>query len=184
MLALAVALDSVPISGRLAADASADPGAEHARGPAVFARSLAPSGNPLWGIPLGELSATSERPIFSPSRRRPAPVIPEAAAAQPPPAPPPPGPTRPPLVLIGTIVGESRQIGVFLEETTKEMVRLAIGERHGGWLLHSVDKRGVAFERGARTATLTLRPPDQHNAPGPEAAPVAELIPPVRHRKR
>src|SRR5215831_17659551 len=29
-------------------------------------------GNPLWAVPLADLSATRERPIFSPSRRPPA----------------------------------------------------------------------------------------------------------------
>jgi hypothetical protein len=38
------------------------------------AASEIPSGNPLWAIPLKELSATRERPIFSPSRRAPAPA--------------------------------------------------------------------------------------------------------------
>ena len=44
-----------------------------------IARSLAPalaaddcviSGNPLWATPLRSISATRERPLFSPSRRR------------------------------------------------------------------------------------------------------------------
>src|SRR4051794_9583272 len=33
-----------------------------------------PSGNPLWAIPLKSLSFTRERPLFTPSRRPPAPV--------------------------------------------------------------------------------------------------------------
>src|ERR1700756_873862 len=42
--------------------------------PAVpVAREHGPSGNPLWGIPLRVLTATRERPLFSPSRRPPAP---------------------------------------------------------------------------------------------------------------
>src|SRR5262249_27063735 len=50
-----------------------------------------PSANPLWAIPLRQLTATRERPPFSPSRR------PRAAlAAKPPPAPaPPPKPAEP-----------------------------------------------------------------------------------------
>jgi hypothetical protein len=145
------------------------------------ASALAPSGNPLWGIPLSALSATRERPIFSPSRRPPAPAVFAVAAAEPPKLVPPPEPTRPPLVLVGTVVGEFRQIGIFVEETTKEMVRLATGEGHGGWVLHSVDKAGVQFEKGQRTATFMLRP---DKSPGSAATSTAELIPPVRHRKR
>src|SRR6516165_2807674 len=33
------------------------------------------SGNPLWAVPLRSLSVTSERPIFSPSRRPPIPPV-------------------------------------------------------------------------------------------------------------
>ncbi len=45
-------------------------------------------GNPLWSIPLRELNATRDRPLFTPSRRAPAPVVanaprlPVAAAAE------------------------------------------------------------------------------------------------------
>jgi len=146
------------------------------------ASAPAPSGNPLWGIPLSALSASRERPICSPSRRPPAPAVFAVAAAEPPkPVPPPSEPTRPPLVLVGTVVGEFRQIGIFVEETTKETVRLATGEGHGGWVLQSVDKAGVQFERGRRTATFMLRP---DKSPGSAATSTAELIPPVRHRKR
>jgi len=187
LLALAVASGGVPATGLWAANENASAATKPARNPVAPALGspLAPSGNPLWAIPLGELQATRERPIFSSSRRPPAPQVFALAAAEPPKlAPPPPEPTRPPLVLMGTIIGESRQIGIFLEETTKEMVRLATGEGHRGWLLRSVDRLGVQFERGERVATLMLRPPDQQKVPGADAAAIAELIPPVRHRQR
>jgi general secretion pathway protein N len=180
MLALAVAFCGPSESGVPEAP-------ENARAAIDSARDAAAplSANPLWAIPLDALSATGERPIFSPSRRRPAPATFEPAAAEPPkPVPAPPEPSRPPLVLVGTIVGESRQIGIFREETTEEMVRLATGEGHSGWLLRSVDNRGVQFERGERSTTLVLRPPHQSKAPGSEAGPTAELIPPVRRKKR
>jgi general secretion pathway protein N len=185
LLALVVASGGVPATDLGAANEKASAAIKPARNPEAPASPLAPSGNPLWAIPLGELQATRERPIFSPSRRPPAPRVFALAAAEPPKlAPPPPEPTRPPLVLMGTIVGESRQIGIFFEETTKEMVRLTTGEGHRGWLLRSVDRLGVHFVRGERVATLMLRPPDQQKVPGAEAAAMAELIPPVRHRQR
>src|SRR5262249_56938753 len=58
-----------------------------------------PHGNPLWGIPLSGLSATRGRPIFSPTRRPPAPAVFAVAAAGPAAAPAPPpeaGPPSPP----------------------------------------------------------------------------------------
>jgi len=182
-LALAAVLCALSTSRVPAAREMSDPAFEAAA--PTRASPPAPSGNPLWGIPLSELSATGERPIFSPSRRPPPPaVFAVAAAEQPKFVPPPPEPSRPPLVLVGTIIGESRQIGVFLEERTKEMVRLATGEGHSGWLLRSIDARGVQFERGERSATLVLRPPHQTSAPGSEAGPTAELMPPPRRKKR
>src|SRR5258708_33146709 len=33
------------------------------------------TGNPLWAVPLDALSMTRERPLFSPSRRPPPPVV-------------------------------------------------------------------------------------------------------------
>src|SRR3954467_6929548 len=42
-----------------------------------------PMGNPLWGISLNALTATRERPIFSPSRRPPAPTPPALVVAAP-----------------------------------------------------------------------------------------------------
>ena len=43
---------------------------------AVAGAPAPPMGNPLWGISLNALTATRERPIFSPSRRPPAPTPP------------------------------------------------------------------------------------------------------------
>ena len=71
------------------------------------AEALPLAGNPLWGIPLESLSATRERPIFSPSRRPPPPPVLAAASAAPAKPPPPKQPDHPLLSPMGTIVGES-----------------------------------------------------------------------------
>src|SRR5262249_57481416 len=63
--------------------------------PAVPLAQQGPTGNPLWGIPLRVLTATPERPLFSPSRPPPAPPAP-APPPPPPPGPPPPAPPPPP----------------------------------------------------------------------------------------
>src|ERR1700682_5261696 len=45
-------------------------------GPATpVARAEPPAGNPLWAVPLRSLSVPRDRPIFSPSRRPPPPVV-------------------------------------------------------------------------------------------------------------
>ena len=149
------------------------------------AASNAPVGNPLWAVPMSALSATRDRPIFSTSRRPPASPVIAAPTASPPRPTPPPEADRPPLVLLGTVIGKSRRIGVFLDEPTKKLVRLEPGERHSGWLLRRVDKREVQFEKLHRAATLLLRPP-----PGPVpvtgsvGVPARDPVLAARHRKR
>jgi general secretion pathway protein N len=108
-------------------------------------------GNPLWGVPLGSLSATRERPLFSPSRRPPA-----VAVAAPPPPPQAHAPDQPQLGLVGTVIGSTGSIGVFTDQATKAIVRLRIGEGHDGWILHAIDARAATFERDRREVTLVL----------------------------
>jgi hypothetical protein len=116
-----------------------------------------PAGNPLWNIPLNDLSATRERPIFSPSRRPPPPVaapvheIVARKSAE---------PDRPQLTLVGTVVGEREAIAVLLDPTTKNALRLKTGEKHEGWVLQSVRAREATFEKDRKTAVLTLPQPE------------------------
>jgi hypothetical protein len=128
--------------------------------------SLAPTpegnpvtGNPLWTIPIGALSETSARPVFSPSRRPPTPSVftpPDVPPAKP--LPPPKGPDRPRLTLLGTIIGESNAIAIFLDETSHGAIRLQTGQSHGGWILRSVRGRVARFERDHQEAIVTLAP--------------------------
>jgi general secretion pathway protein N len=116
-------------------------------------------GNPLWSVPLTALSATRERPIFSPSRRPPPPQIvaaPYAPPPKPPPPAPPPEPDHPLLTLLGTLAGETGGIGIFIDQNDNAPVSLRIGEAHQGWVLRAVRGREAVFERNDRTATLAL----------------------------
>jgi hypothetical protein len=130
--------------------------------------TTAPAGNPLWALPLRALKATRERPLFSPSRRPPAPAVAAPLPPPPPPAPPPAEPDRPALALIGTIVTESGGIGIFLDEGTRDVVRLRPGQDRAGWVLRTVRPREATFDNGGRSATLALPPRDQEQA---DAAP-------------
>jgi hypothetical protein len=148
-----------------------DPMADRAAVPT--AREAAPTGNPLWGIPLRVLTATRERPLFSPSRRPPAP--PAVAAPQLPPHPvaaTKPEPDHPLLTVVGTIVGETEGIGVFIDDATKDVIRLHTGQDHDGWVLRSVQGRETVFERKDRTAKLALPAlPANGSGPGPGSTP-------------
>ena len=117
-----------------------------------------PSGNPLWAIPLGTLSITNQRPIFTPSRRPPAPPVVAVPRVEPVKKVivPPPAPEHPNLALIGTVVGDAEAIGVFLDQATQQLVRLKTGEGHSGWILRSVKAREATLEKGSQTETLSL----------------------------
>jgi len=126
-----------------------------------------PSGNPLWAVPLSSLSATRERPLFTPSRRAPAPAVAGPVAAAPPPPPPPPSePERPQLTLVGAIVGGNEGIAVFVDQTTNSVIRLRTGQDHLGWVLRSVKGREATLEKDRRSATLELPVPGQAPAVG------------------
>jgi general secretion pathway protein N len=117
-------------------------------------------GNPLWAIPLGSLSVTRERPLFTPSRRPSAPAaVAPAPVVQPRIAVRPVEPEHPSLTLIGTVVGETEAIGVFLDQATHNFVRLKAGEGHAGWILRSVKAREATLEKDRKTETLRLPAP-------------------------
>jgi general secretion pathway protein N len=148
--------------------------------PAGAANGASLAGNPLWVIAIGELSETHARPIFSPSRRPPAPAVPAALPAQPVKAASPvkPEPDHPLLSLLGTIVGESVEIGVFVDEASHDVIRIKAGEAHDGWTLSAISGRVAIFQKqGARAATLVLPASGaEANAPSVAAAPYMEPV--------
>jgi general secretion pathway protein N len=139
------------------------------------------SANPLWAIPLSALSATRNRPLFTPSRRPPAPIVTNAPApvAARAPLPPPAAPEHPNFVLVGTVAGENDSVAVFIDNSTRDAVRLRTGEGHSGWVLQSVDRRTVTLQKGGQTETLELPKPGavaQGTTPAP--APMISPLPP------
>jgi general secretion pathway protein N len=91
------------------------------------------SANPLWAIPLTALSGTRDRPIFSSSRRPPAPAVAPAVVPKVAAVPKPREPERPPLSLVGTIASGDEGFGIFLDQSTKAALRLKVGEDYQGW---------------------------------------------------
>jgi hypothetical protein len=148
--------------------ATPDPGLGGTRIAPPTARE--PRGNPLWAVPLKSMSATRERPLFSPSRRPPAPPVayvePPRLASVAPPA----EPERPRLSLIGLVVGDKDKIAIFVDETTREIIRLRPDQGHGGWVLRSVQGRETTLEKASMSVILALPAPG--DAPGP-TAPIA-----------
>jgi hypothetical protein len=123
---------------------------------AAPARAL--SANPLWAIPLTQLSGTRDRPIFSPSRR-PAPVV---ADTEPVVVKPPPRKKEiqpPPLSLVGTIASADESFGIFIDQSTKAALRLKAGEDYQGWKLLRIRGREVTMQKDQQAAVLTLPQP-------------------------
>ena len=142
--------------------------------PAGTAEERPPTGNPLWAIPLRELSATRERPIFSPSRRPPPPAVAAAPrVATPRVAVKPAEPERPQLSLVGTIAGAGEGFGIFVDQTTKNVVRLRTVDGHRGWILRSVRGREATLEKDRETVVLALPAPGQEQ-PAVAARPPAD----------
>jgi general secretion pathway protein N len=105
-------------------------------------------GNPVAAIPLSSLSATRERPLFSPSRRPP-PVAVGAPANEAAPAPP-------SLSLLGTVIGPFDRIAVIVRGA-EPPASLRVGETAWGWKLRAVGPRSATFERpGGGTLVLEL----------------------------
>jgi len=131
--------------------------------------------NPLWAIPLSALTATRTRPLFTPSRRPPTPVVASVPVAAPrPPPPPPAAPQHPNLTLVGTVAGENEGVAVFIDTTTRDTVRLRTGEGHSGWILQSIERRTATLQKGEQTETLAMPKPTDT----PATAPVISALPP------
>jgi len=114
-------------------------------------------GNPLWRIVIQSLTATRARPLFSPSRR---PPLPPAVAKAPVETPKPIVPvadTGPALDLLGVVVGGGGEgYAVFLNNATRDIVRLKTGEGDNGWILQSVTDREATLEKDHRTEVIRL----------------------------
>jgi hypothetical protein len=125
--------------------------------PAVPERTL--SANPLWGMPLTQLSGTRDRPIFSPSRRPP----PAAVAVDPVPVRPPPPRKKeiepPQLSLVGTIASDDESYGIFLDQSTNAALRLKVGDDYQGWRLRTIQGREVTIEKDQQGVVLALPEP-------------------------
>jgi general secretion pathway protein N len=129
------------------------------------AREREPRGNPLWAIPLKSLSATREKPLFTPSRRAPAPAVAGAPVVVPVDPPQQAGPERPHLSLVGAVIGETEGLAVFLDDATRQVIRLRTGENHEGWILRAVKGREATLQKEREPVILRLPAPSEGQKP-------------------
>jgi hypothetical protein len=136
------------------------------------------SANPLWAIPLTSLSGTRDRPIFSSSRRPPAPAVAPAAVPKVAAVAKPSEPERPPLSLVGTIAGDDEGFGIFMDQSTRTALRLKVGEDYQGWKLRSVQGREATLEKNQQVVTLALPQPGAGQGQGQQGQGVNVNLPP------
>jgi general secretion pathway protein N len=134
-----------------------------------------PAGNPLWRVPLRVLTETRDRPLFSPSRRPPPAAVIAAPVVAPRPAPL-AAPDHPLLTLIGTVVGGQEAIGIFVDQESKRIVRLKIGQNHDRWILRAVRERDTVFDDQHREATLALPATNAEGRPANSAVGPAQAL--------
>ena len=127
--------------------------------------------SPLAAYPLDRLSATRERPLFSPSRRPPAPPHAPIIAAAPPPPPP-------KLILFGIVMDADDARAVVGVGTAEKTRRVRIGDDIGGWKVTQIEERQLVLSLDDRSATFTLFS-SQHAGPSEGQPPSA----PVRREK-
>jgi len=141
--------------------------------------------NPLAMQTLDRLSATRERPLFSPTRRPPPPPPEIVRGPEPPPPPAPP----PNVTLSGIVMDGEEARAVVRTGPANQVVRVRIGDDVGGWKVSQIEGRKLVLSLDGRLATFTLfnsengnRAPKQSNnqteePPAAAAAEVAEKPP-------
>ncbi len=106
--------------------------------------------SPLAAQPLDRLSATRERPLFSPTRRPPPPPPQVAAAPPPPPAPP------PNVALFGIVMDGDEARAVVRAGPAEKIMRVGIGDDIGGWKVAQIEGRRLVLALNGRIATFMM----------------------------
>jgi general secretion pathway protein N len=101
---------------------------------------------------MDRLSATLDRPLFSPNRRPPAPAPRPVQAIAPPPPPQPP----PNLILFGVVMDGEGTRALVRAGADKKMLRAKIGDDIDGWKVSQIEARKVVLSLDERLAAFAL----------------------------
>jgi hypothetical protein len=124
---------------------------------AIDAEIAAVSGTPVAEISLDRLSATRNRPMFSPSRRPPAPAAIAARAEQ---APQPLPLSSPPgVALFGTVVGAQDARAFIAMGAADRIIGVRPGDDISGWTVTAITQRNLVLSRAEQSVTFTLFSP-------------------------
>lgn len=107
------------------------------------------------GSRLEALTATRDRPLFSPTRRPPPPpqavATPTRAIEAPPPEASPPA-----IQLIGIIFGDNEGIAIVKHAKDATTTRLRVGDAIDNWIVQEIRPRDVRLKLGTRTVMVRL----------------------------
>ena len=117
------------------------------------AEELASSSAVPW-LSLDSLSATRDRPLFAPNRRKPSP--PRAAVGPSPSAAVSQQPKKPEFALVGIIVTGSEKIILLRDTKTSELATIRSGESLGPWQIVADSNYTVKLTDGSREFTLQM----------------------------
>jgi general secretion pathway protein N len=105
---------------------------------------------------LEALTATRERPLFSPTRRPPPPPPALEAAVAPPAAAP---LVPPPQLILSGIVFGSQQMAIVKHAQDPAATSLRLGSAIDGWIVSAIDPRAIVLRRDTRSVTIELQSP-------------------------
>jgi hypothetical protein len=109
--------------------------------------------NPLAARTLDGLTATRERPLFSPSRRPPPPAAPVLASFQSIEV----KPIDPPSILLLGIITEGGQARAVLRtQSSNKVVRARLGDEVGSWIVTGIEPRRLILSHDDRAVSYAL----------------------------
>jgi hypothetical protein len=111
---------------------------------------------PLAAQSLESLSATRDRPLFSPTRRPPPPPPPPVVAEQ---APPPPPPPPPDVALFGIVMDGTTARAVIRAGAAGKVTNVEIGDDVGGWKVAQIEGKKLVLALDGRLATFLMFSP-------------------------
>ncbi len=105
--------------------------------------------SPLAAQPLDRLSATRERPLFSPTRRPPPPPPPVVVAPEPPPPPP-------DVALFGIVMDGDEAHAVVRAGPAAKIMNVRVGDDIGGWKVAQIEGRQLVLSLDDRIAKFMM----------------------------
>jgi hypothetical protein len=84
-------------------------------------------------------------------------------------------PEKPPFTVVGIAIGKPKNVALVLDQTSKNLVHLHVGEAAEGWILRLVDLGAMTLEKNSQLVTLALPVPGGAPLSPPDIAVAARV---------